>query len=238
LKAPRRALGVVVHWLSRQEALVLVSALVIVLALLIFAKLTGEMLEGDTRDFDVWLLRALRRPDVPEIPVGPPWLRQAALDITVLGGPTFLTIATFLTCGYLAFDRKYAAMWLVALASGTGGLLSTLMKHLFARERPDVVPHLAIATSPSFPSGHSMLAAVIYLTLGALLARFATRGRTRAYVVSVALLLTFLVGSSRVYLGVHYPTDVLAGWVAGLGWALLCWLVARYLQRRGAIDTS
>jgi undecaprenyl-diphosphatase len=127
-------------------------------------------------------------------------------------------------------------MWLVAIAASTGGGLSTLMKVLFARERPDIVPHLSIATSPSFPSGHSMLAAVIYLTLGALLARFARRRRLRAYVLAVALLLTVLVGSSRVYLGVHYPSDVLGGWMAGLGWALLCWLAARYLQSRGAVE--
>ena len=161
---------------------------------------------------------------------------QGALDITVLGGPTFLALAVLVVCGYLWFDRKYASMWLAATASATGGLLSTIMKVLFARERPDIVPHLAVATSPSFPSGHSMLAAVIYLTLGALLASFARRRRLRAYVLAVALLLTVLVGSSRVYLGVHYPTDVLGGWMAGLAWALLCWLVARYLQSRGAVE--
>lgn len=223
-------------WMARQEPVALLLAFGVVFALLGFAKLAGEMREGETKDFDVWLLRSLRRPDSPETPIGPRWLTQVAVDISVLGGPTFLTIAILLVCGYLFFDRKFAAMWLVAVASGTGGFLSTAMKTIFARERPDIVPHLSTVTSPSFPSGHSMLAAVIFLTLGTLLARFTDRRRLRAYVLAVALLLTFLVGSSRVYLGVHFPTDVCAGWLAGLGWAMLCWLVARHLQRKGAVE--
>jgi undecaprenyl-diphosphatase len=81
-----------------------------------------------------------------------------------------------------------------------------------------------------------MLGAILYLTLGALLARFAARRRTRAYILTVALVVTFVVGSSRIYLGVHHPTDVLAGWCAGLVWALICWLAARYLQKRGAVE--
>src|SRR5262249_59518985 len=103
-------------------------------------------------------------------------------------------------------------------------------------DRPDVAPHLVAVTSPSFPSGHSMLAAVIYLTLGALLARFATRVRTKIFLITAAMALTFVIGASRVYLGVHYPSDVLAGWCAGLGWALFCWLLARQLQARGAVE--
>jgi undecaprenyl-diphosphatase len=233
----RHLTGQSLQWVRRQEGLVLFVALTVVLALFVFIKLTDEMLEGDTRGFDEWLLRSLRQPGRPELPIGPQWLIDAARDITVLGGRTFLVLVIVLALGYLALDRKYAALCLVAVAASGGGLLSTVLKHLIGRERPDVVSHFVSVASPSFPSGHSMLAAVVYLTLGALLALFAAPRRISTYFVSVALLLTVLVGSSRVYLGVHYPTDVLGGWAAGLVWALVCWLVARYLQSRGKVET-
>lgn len=232
----RRTARLLVNWVRNQEALVLFTALIVVLALLAFIKITGEVLEGDTREFDEWLLRALRQPGQPTIPIGPPWLMEAARDITVFGGHTVLVVILVLTLGYLALDRKYAAMCFVAVAACGGGLLSTAMKSLIGRPRPAVVAHLVTVTSPSFPSGHAMLAAVTFLTLGALLARFAARRRVRVYCLSVALLLAFLVGASRVYLGVHYPTDVISGWAAGLAWALGCWLVARYLQYRGKVE--
>jgi undecaprenyl-diphosphatase len=123
------------------------------------------------------------------------------------------------------------------LVSIVGGLLlSSGLKAMVSRPRPDVVPHLSIVYTSSFPSGHSMLSAVVYLTLGSLLAATTQQTVLRIYVLAVAVLLSVIVGVSRVYLGVHYPTDVLAGWVAGLGWALLCWLVARWMQRRRKVE--
>jgi undecaprenyl-diphosphatase len=230
-----RPLATMVRWIARQEGIVLFSALVVVGALVIFVNIVDEMLEGETQDFDEWLLRRLRRPADPDVPIGPRWLIETAQDISALGGPTVLSIVLIAAMAHLALQRNFGAVWLVALTAGTGGVLSTMMKELLARGRPDVVPHLETVASPSFPSGHSMLAAVVYLTLGSLLARFTAPRRLRVYFLSLALLITFLVGSSRVYLGVHYPTDVLGGWSAGLAWALLCWLVARYLQERGRV---
>jgi undecaprenyl-diphosphatase len=226
------------RWLSEQEAGVLVAVLLVLLAVFGFVKIAEELSEGELAKLDEWLLLLFRVPGQPHVPVGPPWLMEAAQDITVLGGRTMLIAVTVVVTGYLALERKFGAMWLVLVAIGTGGLLSILMKQAFGRGRPDLVPHLVAVTSPSFPSGHSMLAAIMYLTLGALLARFATRRRTKAYLITVALLATFVVGGSRVYLGVHYPSDVVAGWCAGLVWALVCWLVARYLQYRGTVDRS
>jgi undecaprenyl-diphosphatase len=223
------------RWLTGQEAVVLLAALGIALALLVFAKTAAEMSEGDLREFDESVLQSLRRPDDSRIPIGPPWLVQAAIDVTALGGTTVLALFLVIVVGYLALEHRYDAMVLVVIATAGGGLLGEGLKWWFARKRPAIVPHLVNVGSASFPSGHSMLALVTYLTLGALLARFIPRRRSRTYCVTVSLVLALLVGLSRIYLGVHYPTDVLAGWSAGLAWALLCWLVARYLQYRGRV---
>jgi undecaprenyl-diphosphatase len=137
---------------------------------------------------------------------------------------------------YLFLVRKYHAMWLVIVATAGGIIISSLLKYAFSRERPQLVPHLSYVQTSSFPSGHSMLSAVVYLTLGVLLARLVPQRVLKLYFLLMALFLTFIVGVSRVYMGVHYPTDVLAGWTAGLVWALLCYLVARYLQRRGHVE--
>jgi undecaprenyl-diphosphatase len=127
-------------------------------------------------------------------------------------------------------------MTLVLVATFGGLILSSLLKGLFERPRPQLVPHLSHVYTTSFPSGHSMLSAVVYLTLGTLLARLVQHRYLKIYFLVLALLLTFLVGLSRVYMGVHYPTDVLAGWTAGLAWASVCWLAARYLQQRGKVE--
>jgi undecaprenyl-diphosphatase len=233
--ASARALRLAIRWLTAREAVVLLAALGIVLSLTVFAKTTGEMLEGDLREFDDGILRMLRSPDDHSVPIGPAWLVQAAIDVTALGGTTVLALFLTIVVGYLALEHRYDAVLLVVVATAGGGLLGEGMKWWFARARPAIVPHLVNVGSASFPSGHSMLALVTYLTLGALLARFVPRRRTRTYCVAVSLVLALLVGLSRVYLGVHYPTDVLAGWSAGLAWALFCWLGARYLQYRGRV---
>jgi len=226
-----RALG----RLGRREAWLLVAALAAVLAIWGFAELADEVIEGSTGGLDDRLLRLMRHPDDPARPIGPGWLADAARDLTALGSAPVLVLVVLATLGYLAFERKGPEMALLVAAVGGGTLLSTLLKELFDRGRPEVVPRLAPVVTSSFPSGHSMLAAVVYLTLGVLLARVAARRRVKTYVLGLAMLLALLVGGTRVYLGVHYPTDVLAGWSAGLAWALLCWVVARLLQLRGAI---
>jgi len=230
-----KVLRLAVRWVTAQEAAVLLAAFGIVLSLTVFSKTAGEMLEGDLREFDDSVLRMLRSPEDPSVPIGPTWLVQAAIDVTALGGTTVLALFLVIVVGYLALEHRYDAMVLVVIATAGGGLLGEGLKWWFARERPAIVPHLVHVGSASFPSGHSMLALVTYLTLGALLARFIPRRRSRTYCVTVSLVLALLVGLSRIYLGVHYPTDVLAGWSAGLAWALLCWLVARYLQYRGRV---
>jgi undecaprenyl-diphosphatase len=123
------------------------------------------------------------------------------------------------------------------LASAAGAIiLSSVLKWTVDRARPKLVPHLSDVYTSSFPSGHSMMSAAIYITLGSLLARFVKERRAKVFVLSMAIVITILVGVSRVYMGVHYPTDVLAGWTAGTVWAIVCWLVARWLQERGTVE--
>jgi len=157
-------------------------------------------------------------------------------DLTALGSNVVLLIVTGAVAGFLAARRQSHALALVVVSTAGGFFLAQALKLVFARPRPDLVPHLAVVYSSSFPSGHSMFSAVVYLTLGALLSQLVEERTLKAYFLGVACFLTFLVGLSRVYLGVHYPTDVLAGWAAGLAWALMCWMAASYLQRRGAVE--
>jgi undecaprenyl-diphosphatase len=205
-------------------------------ALFAFLKLAGEIREGDTHRFDEAILLALRQPGDLAEPIGPPWLKQVMTDLTALGGFTVLGLLTLVSIFYLLMDGKRRAAILLAVSIGGGTILSTLLKSGFDRPRPELVAHMVEVHTLSFPSGHAMLSAVTYLTLGVLLARLSPRRAVKAYVVGVAVLLTLLVGCSRVFLGVHWPTDVVGGWCVGAAWALLCWQVAVILQRRGELE--
>jgi undecaprenyl-diphosphatase len=230
-----RLLKRIAAWARPTELAVLLGLLVVVGGAWAFLAIADEVTEGDSRHIDEGLLRALRAPGDPADPLGPPWLELAARDITALGGYAVLSLLVCLVVGYLLIVRGHTAALLVLAATLGGVALSTLLKGLYARPRPDLVPHLTEVSSASFPSGHAMLSTVVYLTLGGMLARLVAGHWLKLYFLGCALLLSFLVGLSRVYLGVHYPTDVLAGWAAGLCWAVLCWLGARQLQRRRVI---
>jgi undecaprenyl-diphosphatase len=202
----------------------------------LFVVIAGEVMMGDTQTLDQRLLLSMRHPD--RTPLGPPEVQDAARDVTALGGVTVLTLLTVATGGFLLLDgKKHMALFVYGSVAG-GTVLSGLLKDLFQRPRPDLVPHGAYVSTTSFPSGHSMMSAVTYLTLGALLARSSERKRLKAFFLLLAGLLTLMVGISRVYLGVHWPTDVLAGWTAGTSWAIFCWFVARWLQGRHAIEAE
>jgi undecaprenyl-diphosphatase len=220
----------------RRELLPLVSILIAAGLAGSFLALASEVLEGETLGFDKAILLALRDPTDPANPIGPLWLEIMMKDLTALGSITILALITAAVAGYLLVSGKRAAALLVLVSIGGGTLLSNLFKHVFARPRPDFIAHSVDVYTASFPSSHAMLSAVTYLTLGALLARVEANRRSTVYVVSVAILLTLLVGCRRLYLGVHYPTDVLAGWVVGSAWAILCWTVAAWLQRRGQVE--
>ena len=225
-------------WLARQEFGVLAAMLAAAAGLFAFAQLADAVVEGDTRAFDEFILLGLRSAADPSDPLGPRWFEEMMRDVTALGGTAILAAVTLAVAGFLVLSGKRHAAATVAVAVVGGFLLSSALKWGFARPRPDLVPHGQRVYTQSFPSSHAMLSAVVYLTLGALLARTQPRRRVKLYLLAVAGLLTVAVGASRVYLGVHWPTDVLAGWTVGAGWALLCWLAMLWLQRRGQVEAE
>lgn len=228
------------HWWSEAgwgEFVVVVAGFSFAIAVWIFAEMAGDAVPGEYLEVEAKILRAFREPDNPADGIGPHWLPSIVRDLTALGSVIVLTLLVALVVGFLALRRRYRAALLILLATVGGTTVGSGFKALFERERPQVVPHLMEVTSLSFPSGHSMMSSVVYLTLGALLGQTVARRREKIYIILAAVLLTFLVGLSRVYLGVHYPTDVVGGWAAGTAWALLCWTFAWWLQRRGAITS-
>jgi undecaprenyl-diphosphatase len=212
-----------------------VSLLAIVLCAWAFFGVANRVTAGHTQALDEELMLRLRA-GAPSDPRGPSWLPGTMRDLTALGSAPVLVIFVLAVAGFLAARRQYHALGLLLAATVGGILLNNLLKVAFARPRPEAALHLTEVRSMSFPSGHAMESAIIYLTLAALLARLVRPRALQLYFVGVASFLTFVVGLTRVYLGVHYPTDVLAGWTAGLGWSLLCWTTARHLQRRGAVE--
>ena len=216
---PRRLLGLAIG-----QAVPLLALAVCAGGLWGFAELV-EGLNGGGHRFDEAVLLALRQPGAPAEPIGPPWLALTMRDLTALGGIPVLGLFSLLAFGYLVLARQWRAVLLLLLSLPGGLLLNTLLKRGFDRPRPELVAHLVDVQTTSFPSGHAMLSAIGFLTLGALLAGAARRRRFQGYILGVAVLLTLLVGSSRVYLGVHWPSDVLAGWCLGAAWAMACWLL-------------
>lgn len=215
-----------------------VALLIAAVALLLFAfvSLASEVIEGDMRAFDERLLLALRMPEDLSVPLGPPWLHEMVRDFTALGSTGVLTIVTLGAAGFLAIRRKGRTAIFVLAAVIGGVLLGNALKIGFSRPRPDLVPHGVEVFTNSFPSGHAMMSAVVYLTLGDLLARTEERTAMRLFIMGLAVLLAVLVGVSRVYLGVHWPSDVLAGWAVGACWALVCVLVMARLQAGGQVE--
>ena len=234
----RHWLSRTIEWLGGHELVVMLGSLCVVVSTWGFVLLASQVAKGRTRSFDEQILMSLRVPGDLARPIGPPWLEESARDITALGSTIVLGLTILAVAGFLALDRRYAAMGFVLGAVISGWFLSFVLKSAFDRPRPELVPHLMRVYFSSFPSGHSMMSAVVYGTLGSLLSSLVTLRRLKFYFLAVAATLSILVGLSRVYLGVHYPTDVLAGWSAGLAWSTLCWLVSRRLMRVGAIEAT
>ncbi|HEX5764736.1 MAG TPA: phosphatase PAP2 family protein [Woeseiaceae bacterium] len=223
-------------WLGSHEFSVLLSAVVLSAGVWVFIELADEVTENEAVSIDEAVLLSLRNAGDLSDPVGPGWVEEMGRDFTALGSMGVLTLITLAVLGYLLLAGRNRTSLFTLLAVAGGMLLSTLLKMGFDRARPDLVPHDTVVYTASFPSGHSMMAAVTYLTLAAILSRVHSSPLLKAYLLITAAVITLLVGASRVYLGVHWPTDVLAGWAAGAAWASLCWLIARGLQRRHMVE--
>jgi undecaprenyl-diphosphatase len=223
---------------QRVEFTVLLAALVVAGGSWGFVELADVARDATPHEFDTAILLAFRVPGEPNNPIGPLWFEEAMRDITSLGSTAVLVLILLSVLLYLLIVRKPAAALFVLAAVAGGQALSSGLKLGIDRPRPDLVSHLAEVQTASFPSGHAMLSAVTYLTLGSLLAHILPGRAVKIYVLSVAVLLTLLVGVSRVYLGVHWPSDVLAGWCAGSAWAMLCWLVVRWVVKRGKDEAT
>lgn len=201
---------------------------------LLFAIIANFFTGGASDPFDRWILQSFR--DEVGRATYPRWLAEAIRDVSALGSATVVSLICGTVLGYLTLIRKRAAALLVLAAIAGGAILNNVLKSTFERPRPDFIEPLASVSSASFPSGHATFSAITYLTLAALIARTTPQLRQRLYAIAIALLLTILVGITRVLLGVHYPTDVLAGWCVGAAWSLLCWSVMLRLQQQGQVE--
>jgi len=185
-------------------------------------------------EIDAAILMAFRAPGEPDQPVGPEWLRETMRDLSGLGSPEVLCLLVAVVVIFLLLAARRRMALFIAFTALGGGLASVVLKAGFNRPRPDLVPHATFEYGSSFPSGHAMLSAVVYLTFGVLIAQVTPGRCLKIYIMGIAAALPVLIGISRVYLGAHWPSDVLAGWAAGAAWAFGCWLLARVFNLEGA----
>lgn len=216
------------NWL---ELRVLGGIIAFALALWLFIEVAEHVIKGKTHLVDDLILTALRSPADPAHPLGPHWLQEFVRDVSGLGSPAVLGLFVAATVFFLQLSRRSRTALFVAGATAGGALVSVLLKAGFGRDRPEQAGDAIAVFGSSFPSGHAMLSAVVYLTLGALLSCLTNERRQKLYLLGVAATLSGLVGVSRVYLGMHWPSDVLAGWAAGSAWALGCWLFMQLSDR-------
>jgi undecaprenyl-diphosphatase len=220
----------------RRERGTLIATAAVLLLIAGFALLAGEVAEEQTESFDRAILRGLR--DADGQPRGPYWLQTALLNLSALGSTAVTTLVVVLASAFLLLKRR-ARLALLVIGCGVGAAIAiVVLKDHVGRERPMIVVALESARGLSFPSGHSLIASAIYPTLGILLSTAFVDRRLKVFTIATAVVLALVIGFTRVYLGVHYPTDVIGGWMLGLAWAIVCGLVCRRLQREGLVEQA
>lgn len=218
--------------LRRVESRALILVIAAAGALWAFLNLASEVGEGETLAFDRRILLALRNPADLSDPVGSRSFEEAMRDVTGLGGVTVITLVTLVGVLAFLFHRRWRHAAILAGTVLLADISSEALKVVYHRARPDLVPHGSYVYSASFPSGHSTLSAAMYLTLAMLAASLEPHRASKVMAYVLAALLILSIGFSRVYLGVHWPSDVLAGWALGGAWALAAWLALLRFGRR------
>jgi undecaprenyl-diphosphatase len=190
----------------------------------LFLHIGSEVAEGETRSFDDYILYGAKAARNAH-----PWITEMMRDLSGVGGTVTLLLVTVAACGYLALVVSRRRATIVALSIAGSEAAVEVFKWAFERARPDVPQAEFAVRGLSFPSGHSSMSAVVFLTLGALIAYEHDRPLERWYIMGVAVAATVLIGLSRAALGVHWATDVLGGWAFGAAWAsATLLLVTRY----------
>jgi undecaprenyl-diphosphatase len=194
--------------------------------LLTFGSVANEAPDGTTLAFDRSVMFVFRTSSNNfSTPIGPAWVQEMARDVTSLGSFAVLSLVIIVGAGFLLVKRDWNSALFVVLSFLGGTIFNTLLKFGFARSRPDFFAPAARVFTASFPSDHAAISAVCYMVLAAVLGQKAGTRFLQNYSMGVAMLLTLLVGVSRIYLGVHYPTDILAGWCVGSAWVIFCWTI-------------
>lgn len=225
-------------WIGEHELSVLLAVILIIGGLWLAVELADGVIDGNTQKLDMDLIMSLREGQDADNPIGPPWFEEMMRDFTSLGGTGILILIVFAVTFYYLIQARYKEMFFLLLAVVGAFVLSFFLKGLFDRPRPQFIPEGDYVFTASFPSGHALLSAATYLTLGIIIAELLDRNRLKAFVLVLAFFIMILVGFSRVYLGVHWPSDVLAGWALGTVWALAVWLMFRFIRSKKNPDAE
>lgn len=209
----------------RTQDFALAALIGVGVALAVFQDVADDQDEEDGKASDWRILKALRKNGNPGDPIGPPWLKESLVETSALGSITVLTGVTAVTAGglLLAGKRRHAV---ITASVFTGALaLSEGLKNLFKRSRPPPEYRAGEVVNESFPSGHALLSAASFLSLGILFAHRTKTTALRSFAILTGAATAAAVGFSRVFLGVHWANDVVGGWAAGSAWAATCWLL-------------